>query len=412
MRGSCEQQLRRAAEGAAEEAADHQRRREVAGAAARADGQRRRDDLGQAEAQRAAPTPAHPPGSQSDAGDRDLHRAVAAAEQAEPLARAAPGCQPTNQMIGTQKTPSARPPRPGRAQRGIVSAAVTRCTRAQRRQEHHRQHRDQQRQQRVERQVLDDEREAPGVREQRRLAEDRDDDRVGDDAGEDRRDERVRLEVVAVEHLDGEQRGAERRAEHGRDAGRDAGHHQDAPLARRRRRSSHAARSSRARRRSASSAPRGRPSRPCPSVKIDASAFTQATRLRTTPPWWWKASIIASPPPPRVSGASSEMMPPASAPTAGSSTSSQGRKRPRLADLGQERLAVRAQRAVAAEVLEEQPLHHLERGEERGAHQPGRHADDRGVEQRAPDDPQVGRGRLPAGSSSGARGRRRASWLR
>ena len=81
--------------------------------------------------------------------------------------------------------------------------------------------------------MLEDEREAAGVREQRRFAEDRDDDRVGDDAGEDRRDQRVGLEVVAVEHLDRQQRGAERRAEHGRDAGRDAGDHQDAPLARR-----------------------------------------------------------------------------------------------------------------------------------------------------------------------------------
>ena len=71
------------------------------------------------------------------------------------------------------------------------------------------------------------------AREQRRLAVDRDDDRVGDDAGEDRRDERVRLEVVAIEHLDGEERRAERRAEHGGHARGDAGDHEDAPLARR-----------------------------------------------------------------------------------------------------------------------------------------------------------------------------------
>ena len=56
---------------------------------------------------------------------------------------------------------------------------------------------------------------------------------------------------------------------------------------------------------------------------------------------------------------------------------------------------MRAQRAVAAQVLEQQPLHQLERGEERGAHQAGGHAHERGVEQRAPDDPQVGRASPP-----------------
>ena len=62
--------------------------------------------------------------------------------------------------------------------------------------------------------------------------------------------------------------------------------------------------------------------------------------------------------------------------------------------LGQERLAVRAQRAVAAQVFQDQPLHHLQRGEERRAHQPGRHTDDGGVEQHSADDPQVGGGSL------------------
>ena len=233
----------------------------------------------------------------------------------------------------------------------------------------------------------------PGVREQRRLAEDRDDDRVGDHAGEDGRDQRVGLEVVAVQHLDRQQRGAERRAEHGRDAGRDA-----------RRPSGCAAR----RRDTRSSQPHIEPSAPpicmvgpsrppeppVPSVKIDASALTHATRLRTTPSWRWKASIIASPPPPRVSGASSEMMPLASAPTRGQQGQQPRAEVGEVGRLGEERLAGRAQRTVAAEILEDQALHDLERGEERGAHQPGRDADDRGVEQHPPDDPQVGGGSL------------------
>ena len=65
-----------------------------------------------------------------------------------------------------------------------------------------------------------------------------------------------------------------------------------------------------------------------------------------------------------------------------------------VADLGQEGLAAGAQRPVAAQILEHQPLHQLERGEERGAHQPGRRADDRGVGQRAADDAQIGRRRF------------------
>ena len=131
-----------------------------------------------------------------------------------------------------------------------------------------------------------------------------------------------------------------------------------------------------------------------PSVKIDASALTHATRLRTTPFWRWKALIIASPPPPRVSGASPEMMPLASAPTAGTRASSHGRKCGMSVGLGEEGLAVRAQRPVAAQVLQDQALHDLERGEERGAHQPGRHADDGGVKQHPPHDSQVGGGSL------------------
>ena len=88
------------------------------------------------------------------------------------------------------------------------------------------------REHRVERQVLGDERVAGRAREQRRFAEDRDDDRVGDHAGEDGRDQRLGLEVVAVQHLGREQRGAERRSEDGRHAGGDARQHEDASLAR------------------------------------------------------------------------------------------------------------------------------------------------------------------------------------
>ena len=128
-----------------------------------------------------------------------------------------------------------------------------------------------------------DERVARRVREQRALAEDRDDDRVRDHAREHGRDQRVRLEAVAVQDLDRQQRGAERRAEHRRDAGRDAGDEQDAPLAR--------ADAAAARPTSEPSAPpicivgpSRPPAPPVPSVQSEASAFTQITRVRITPP--------------------------------------------------------------------------------------------------------------------------------
>ncbi len=69
--------------------------------------------------------------------------------------------------------------------------------------------------------------------EERRLPENRDDHRVGDHAAEDRRDERVRLEVVPVEHLDRQDGRAERRAEHRRHTRGHADQKQDATLPRR-----------------------------------------------------------------------------------------------------------------------------------------------------------------------------------
>jgi hypothetical protein len=69
------------------------------------------------------------------------------------------------------------------------------------------------------------------MRKQRRLAKHRDHDRVGDNAGENRGNERVGFEIVTIENLGGEERGAERRAEHGCQAGGDTGDEEYAPLA-------------------------------------------------------------------------------------------------------------------------------------------------------------------------------------
>ena len=83
---------------------------------------------------------------------------------------------------------------------------------------------------RVERQVHRIERVLRGVREEGRLAEDRDEDRVGHDAREHRGDQRFGLEVVAMENLDGEEGRAEGRPEDGGHARRQTGDQQDAAL--------------------------------------------------------------------------------------------------------------------------------------------------------------------------------------
>ena len=128
------------------------------------------------------------------------------------------------------------------------------------------------------------------------------------DAGEDGRDERVGLEVVAVQHLDREQRGAERRAEHRRDAGRDAG-----TIRMRRSRAPTLQQPARTVEPSAPPicivGPSRPPEPPRPEREDRRQRLDPRDAPRTTPPWWWKASIIASPPPPRVSGASRQTRP-------------------------------------------------------------------------------------------------------
>ena len=77
----------------------------------------------------------------------------------------------------------------------------------------------------------DDERVLGGGVEEGGVAEDRDEHGVADDRGEDGGDEGVGLEIVAVQELDGQERGAEGGAEDGRGSGGDAGDEQDAALA-------------------------------------------------------------------------------------------------------------------------------------------------------------------------------------
>ena len=93
-----------------------------------------------------------------------------------------------------------------------------------------RRQRNEERHQRVQRQMGRYEWITCCVREQSRLAEERDEDRVRDDARQDRRDERVGFEIVAMQDLDGEKRGAERRAKDGGHTGGGPGDQKDPPF--------------------------------------------------------------------------------------------------------------------------------------------------------------------------------------
>ena len=224
-----EQQLRRPPERAAEEPPHDERRPEVPRAAARSDGERRRDDLHDAEHEEklhAAP----PAGEPLRSGDRDLRRAVPAAEDPEPLPRL-PHVRADEHHDRRREEPEREPPDARLDPVGELRALGEALRRAERAEKAARDDREEDGEERVERQVRGDERVALGVIEEGRLAEERDEDGVRDDAREDGRNQRIRLEVVAMEHLDGEERGAERRAEHGGHTGGRARDEEDAPLA-------------------------------------------------------------------------------------------------------------------------------------------------------------------------------------
>ncbi len=384
MRGSAQHQLDGVAEGAAEDRAQRQRGREVAGDAAGADRQRRGDQLDHAQKSKtctARPAAAEP----GRAGDGELRRAVAAAEDAEPLPLLAGVVREDQQRRHAQDAehePADRGPRP-RRHRQLLGHALHH---AQDRQEEHGDDRDDHGQQAVERQVRGHERVVRRVREQRRLAEDRDHHRVGDDAGENAGDERVRLEVVAIEDLDGEERGAERGTEDGGQTGRDAGDEQDAPLAlgdaeplgdggAERAADLHGRALATAGAAGAEREHRGHRLDPDDAPANDAAGVVKgvdhrvaaaAARLRRRGGDQARAE--------GADGGHDHEEPPAVV------VPHLGRKHP---------LAVRAQRDVAAQILEEEPLHDLEAEEEGRTDDAGAEADQGGVQQGTAEDAQV-----------------------
>ena len=215
-------------------------------AAARADGERRRGDLRErdaAEEERRRQPRRRARGRRRGPSARRRSRRRARRTRARPgRARGRGGAR--RPFRGGRR---ASPPAAGRAQRGRGSRAEARrtprsaftkvapasdTTTAS---------------SRVEREVDGPEGEPRRDREERGLAEHGDHDRVRHDAREDRGDEGLRLEVVAVEDLGREQRGAERRAEHRRDAGGDPGDEQHAALDAARRRGTRPTRAPRAR---------------------------------------------------------------------------------------------------------------------------------------------------------------------
>jgi hypothetical protein len=123
-------------------------------------------------------------------------------------------------------------------------------------------------------------------------------------------------------------------------------------------------------------------------VTSEARVFTQTTRRRTIPSWRWKASIVASPPPPRVSGG--ELCEQAAGEAAeGGEEDEQPGPEFRRARPQRKGLAVRAQNRIARELLEQEMLEDLDGGEEERADESRSDADERRVEERAPDDPEI-----------------------
>jgi hypothetical protein len=227
------------------------------------------------------------------------------------------------------------------------------------------------------------------VREQRALAEDRRHDRVGHHAGQDRRDEPVRLEAVAVEDLDGQERGAQRRAEHRRDAGRHAGDQEDALLAR-------ADPEQPADRRAERAADlHGGPL--APAHAAGAERGDRGQRLDPDDPRADDAVLVVEGVDHRVAAAAARLRrQPGHQAAQEAAHRRQEQEQPRaerrrVDEVGRERLPLGAQRLVADQVLEQEHLDELERGEEGGAGQAGRQADHRRADQGAADQAQVER---------------------
>ena len=232
MRGSASSSCAARPKAPPSSAADGQRRGEVAGAAARADGQRRRHQLGQRQ-QRQQLDRQPAVGQPGGAGDGHLDGAVAAAEDARSPARRcppgrprpAPAASPTGPAPG-RPAPAASTPGTGQAHGGLA----------------HQLQRSQRRRWPARRPAAPAARTAAGapartgsagpwassvLSPKMEMTTEYETTLARTDGHQ-----RVRLEAVAVQHLDRQQRGPQRRAEHRRDAGRHAGHQQDAPLAR------------------------------------------------------------------------------------------------------------------------------------------------------------------------------------
>src|SRR5580693_9190269 len=162
------EELRRAAERAAEDAADDERWAEVARAAAAADGEARGDDLDGAEHGHELDAPPAE-GEPFGAADRELRGAVAAPEDAEPLAGLAE-VGPDEDDEGGREDAERQAAEPRFAPLRDAHLRGHALHGPQRRQERAREEGHDDREKRVERQVLGHERVAGRVREERAFA--------------------------------------------------------------------------------------------------------------------------------------------------------------------------------------------------------------------------------------------------
>ena len=240
--------------------------------------------------------------------------------------------------------------------------------------------------------MLGDERIRLRVREERPLAEERDERRVAHDAREHRRHQRVGLEVVAVQDLDGQERRAEGRAKDGRHARGRPRDEQDAPLAvgdakhlsdERADRAPHLHRGALAPARAARAERQDRDDRLHEGHALADDAAVIVERLDD------RVAAAAA----RLGGEPRRDDAREQRPDRGEDEQEPRAERRPGRRLAEDALARGAEREVPRERLEPDALHALDAGEEERAEEPGGRADERRVQQHAPEDLELDRGR-------------------
>ncbi len=334
-------------------------------------------------------TPRHPRGNPVGAADGELRGPVAAAEDPQSLP-GLPQPRPDEDDDRGREQAEGQSAESSLAPLGHPQPLGRGLDPPQGRKEDPRHEAHGEREQSVERQVSRHERVAGRVGEEGLLAEEGDEDRVRDDARQDARHERVRLEVVAVKDLDGEQRRPERGAEDGRHARRRARDEQDAPLA-----DGDAQQLTHERSDGAAHLHRG----PLASSgAAQAQREGRGERLHERHPLAHDAAVLVERLDDRVGSAPARLRrkPPGQPSAEQRADGRQDEQQPRpewraLPHVLQQRLASGAQRQVPGPPFEAHALDPLQARVEDRAEQPRRRAHERGVKQHAPQDLELDR---------------------